>query len=95
MYSCKLCSKVFGSTGGCKRHMESVHFGVRYECPDCKKQMTGLGKLKRHIKTLHQKASDEKSELKGENCTVVIGSGQRMTISEYKKLNIRNSIQIS
>lgn len=79
LYTCHLCSKVFGSANGCKRHVERVHMGVRYECSLCERLLTDYTQLNRHFKKTHK---DQKVE---NECIVVTGSGKRMTLAQYKK----------
>merc|ERR1711964_502481 len=38
---------------GMKRHIQSVHNGIRYPCPHCDHQATTKGNLKTHIKYVH------------------------------------------
>ena len=37
-----------------KRHIQSVHEGIRYSCNQCDLQFTRKGSLNLHIKTIHE-----------------------------------------
>jgi len=49
------CSTRFSSKYALKKHMESVHEGMRVECPKCFKMVVSL---KKHIKIVHDKIRD-------------------------------------
>ena len=48
-YLCNICKKHFGNTQNLKRHIKSVHEGIKYPCDLCGKTFTQKVWLDRHI----------------------------------------------
>ena len=52
---CKFCEKEFPTDSKMKKHVESVHEGLKqYKCRQCDKAFGDDGNLKRHIKSVHE-----------------------------------------
>ena len=51
---CFACSKEFKSPWHLKRHIESVHAGIRHECNFCEKSFSQIAFLKKHKRDSHQ-----------------------------------------
>ena len=52
-HKCDLCGKAFHVPSLLKRHIESVHEGIRHNCEFCDKSFCQLATLKVHMKTNH------------------------------------------
>ena len=48
------CDKQFTEQGCLKRHIESIHEGVKYPCNQCDKQFTEQGNLTKHVQAKHE-----------------------------------------
>ena len=51
---CKQCNKHYTDERGLRRHIQSVHEGVKYACDQCHQQFTQPNSLKLHIQSLHE-----------------------------------------
>ena len=51
---CPNCDKVFAERNSIKRHIDSVHAGVKHKCNQCSFEATLQQSLKRHIKSVHE-----------------------------------------
>ena len=45
---------MFNRPGDLKKHVESIHEGVRYPCKQCEYAATQAGDLKRHVESKHE-----------------------------------------
>ena len=57
---CKDCKKTFFKPGDLKRHVDSVHKGIKHTCPYCGDKLTEKGSLRKHIKSQHTLEEYEK-----------------------------------
>ena len=46
-HDCNYCGKPFAEKGDLRRHIQSVHEGVKYACNQCDKQLSDQSKLTR------------------------------------------------
>ena len=53
-FPCLICTHTYDQSCKLKRHVESVHEGIRFPCTLCSKTFTTKYKLKRHIRTAHE-----------------------------------------
>ena len=53
-YSCNQCDKTFTLQGHLKRHILTVHEGVKYPCNQCDKTFTQQQHLKMHLVSVHE-----------------------------------------
>ena len=53
-YKCKLCAKTYNTSFILKRHIQSVHVGVKYACNQCDFQTGSQSHLTTHIKAKHE-----------------------------------------
>ena len=53
-FTCGQCGNKFTQKVDMKRHIQSVHEGIRYSCNQCDLQFTRQGSLNLHIKTIHE-----------------------------------------
>ena len=49
---CDACGKGFSSTNNLKKHVRTVHEGIRDTCPICAKSLSG--RVQDHIDTVHK-----------------------------------------
>ena len=54
IYECDRCNKTYSDSGGLKRHIQSVHEGVKYTCDQCDYQAAQKCYLRRHIQSKHE-----------------------------------------
>ena len=52
-FSCSRCNGTYTNETTLKRHLLSVHEGVKQPCTQCEKQFSTLDSLKRHTKSTH------------------------------------------
>ena len=50
-HPCGKCTRIFSRGFDLRRHVESVHDGIRYRCRDCFKEFTRVSYLKHHERT--------------------------------------------
>ena len=55
-FNCKQCPSHFNQLKHLKRHIESIHEGVKYECKQCDHLFTRKDILKTHIQSIHEGA---------------------------------------
>jgi uncharacterized Zn-finger protein len=53
-HQCGVCLKEFVNAQGLRRHMDGVHFGVKFDCLECDYKATTKGNLTQHINTVHR-----------------------------------------
>ena len=54
MFPCNKCDKNYKQEISLRRHIESVHEGVRYSCTQCEQQYPQKKDLKAHMQTIHE-----------------------------------------
>ena len=54
-----ICDKTFSQPIGLRKHVESLHEGIRYNCSKCDKSFTQKGQLNAHIKAVHEEKNPE------------------------------------
>ena len=59
---CELCNKEFTTSPSYRRHIESVHEGVRHQCDLCEKSFTQAAALNVHLRKNHK--GEKSSKLK-------------------------------
>ena len=53
-FNCKSCGKSFSQAGYLKKHIHTVHEGLKdHKCEFCGKSFSEAGTLKKHIQTVH------------------------------------------
>ena len=52
-FPCNNCEKSFSFQPGLRRHIKSIHDGVRYPCNECEYKATTGDNLKRHLQRSH------------------------------------------
>ncbi|GIQ88699.1 hypothetical protein KIPB_011009, partial [Kipferlia bialata] len=52
-FPCQYCSKELSTHNGRRRHILSVHCGVRFQCPCCKRILSSRQDMVRHIRRNH------------------------------------------
>ena len=53
-YKCKTCGKVFGENDDLRKHIRSVHEGIKnHVCETCGKAFSENRNLKKHILSVH------------------------------------------
>ena len=58
-YQCEICDKRFSRNWSLKKHVKTVHEGVKnHQCRICNKSFGTLSNLKRHLKSVHEKKKD-------------------------------------
>ncbi len=56
IFECALCQKSYSRQPSLDRHMNSVHFGIRFKCHICGLALVSKTVLQRHILTVHEGA---------------------------------------
>ena len=51
--TCKRCLKQFSTTSSLRRHMESVHLGIRHKCSVCTATFSRKGSMINHMRNVH------------------------------------------
>ena len=49
-FSCKVCDQTYTTMSNLKKHISTVHEGIRYCCPFCKKEFTQKCELNIHVR---------------------------------------------
>ena len=63
-----LCVKLFTNSSGLKKHINSVHEGIKnHICKTCGKGFFRLNHLKRHVETVHEGHKDFSCEYCGKS----------------------------
>ena len=70
-----------------KRHIQSVHEGVKFDCHKCEFQTSAQGSLWEHKRTIHEQNTP--SHMSNENASVQIGEGESVKL----KLDERNTFE--
>ena len=52
--SCEYENCTFQTKTSLRRHVESIHLGIKYPCEHCSYKATNKGHLKRHFKSFHK-----------------------------------------
>jgi hypothetical protein len=52
-FRCNFCEMVITTKQGVQQHIESRHYGVRYECSECQKTLTFRHDFRRHVERYH------------------------------------------
>ena len=60
-----LCNRAFSQTGDLKKHIKTVHEGIRYRCDKCNKDFSDENYLKKHIAAIHEGLSKHKCDICG------------------------------
>ena len=55
LYSCEYCEKQVGTSLGLKRHVESIHEGIRYSCNKCDYEASNKSHLTKHTQSIHER----------------------------------------
>ena len=62
-FQCKICDKSYGVSYSLKKHIGSVHEGIKFPCTFCNNIYRGKSELTRHIKKVHESTSASKKEM--------------------------------
>ena len=54
MFECNQCESKFTQKSKLRRHIHSIHEGVKYACNQCEQQFTLQHNLKTHIQSIHE-----------------------------------------
>ena len=81
---CTLCTHI-GAKNNMKRHMASVHQGVRHKCDTCDKEFTQKKTLEYHVENVHQGVK-HKCDICNSQYT------HKATLREHKKLHLKKDL---
>ena len=56
-FKCETCGKIFTLLGNLKKHVLSIHAGVKHKCDYCGKSFTQAVNLKSHVAASHERDS--------------------------------------
>ena len=63
-HKCKLCNRTFSQSGTLRRHIKTVHGGVKsHNCETCGKSFSRAANLKKHISAVHEGTKDHKCHI--------------------------------
>ena len=53
-FQCDQCEKNYKVKGELKKHIDSIHRGIRFPCSTCSEVLSSSQSLKRHVRTVHE-----------------------------------------
>ena len=79
-FKCEDCNKSYTALNTLRKHVQSVHEGLKHHCEVCKKSFKYLSNLKKHIKEVHEKVKRVKKLQKCEICEKTFPGGSYLKI---------------
>ena len=93
-YKCEKCSKSFSKGQVLRRHIRSVHEGVKnYRCETCDKAFGEAHNLKKHLRTVHKSLKKYKCDKRGKSSPLSQYLSQNISSAheEVRNLNVSSS----
>ena len=80
LFKCEDCNKSYTALNTLRKHVQSVHEGIKHLCDTCNKSFTVLSNLKKHIKEVHENVKRVKKLQKCEICEKTFPGGSYLKI---------------
>merc|ERR1719510_197686 len=96
-FCCNFCAKVFSRQSNLKRHVDSIHKGIKnYHCELCQMKFTALQNLQNHMKHIHDISDYKPKPLKLEEISIEVDEAneEKVKLIQPKKLRKKHKCDL-